>query len=618
MKSMDKEMILGRKGEVVGNLVAASLSGGGVESFSFGEFFEAKYLVKIVEPTISVRQQVWCDGVAYNFLMTRGVELEERLVVYNNTLVYTISNRSPLKLEIKLRGDIEVFSWFNPNYRDKIAEMASVLLEFSDKHLIGSYRDTYFICIASNGSMIANTGKSISTYEVSSELNPGEQLVFTAVGANSKDEAVRLAGTALVNPSMAEEEKRMWINTIMNRIPVLSGVKPEYGLLWKYMWYVILSNRAAVWGHPVLKNPFNMPSKFTFRHQWLWDSAFHAIVLSSYDVRMAEEELLNLFEAQKPDGRIPHEIFLSKDFCKLFWNVDDYSPWTTQPPVLAIAVKHIMDAGGDREFLVKAFNALDRYDRWFRDFRDADRDQLMAYVDYLESGWDNAVRWDEAVRLFSENSSSYKVKYSEVRMAPVEAVDLNCLIYLQRKILAELAERLGLYDEFEEYNRLAEETAKGMKKYMWDAETGFFYDILEENHKQIKVKSPAAFLTLYTGIASQEQAEKLVEHLFNPREFLTRFPLPTVSADDKEYDPKGYWRGRSWINLLWFTYYGLKNYGFQDKARCLAKKALDIMSAGPTCNENYDSSTGEPLGAVDFGWSTLMITILEDLQKAEA
>jgi len=138
VKSMDKEMILGRKGEVVGNLVAASLSGGGVESFSFGEFFEAKYLVKIVEPTISVRQQVWCDGVAYNFLMTRGVELEERLVVYNNTLVYTISNRSPLKLEIKLRGDIEVFSWFNPNYRDKIAEMASVLLEFSDKHLIGS------------------------------------------------------------------------------------------------------------------------------------------------------------------------------------------------------------------------------------------------------------------------------------------------------------------------------------------------------------------------------------------------------------------------------------------------------------------------------------------------
>ncbi len=615
---MNKEMIVGEKREVVGNLVAASLSGGSVKSFSFGEFFEAESLVEIIEPTVSVRQQVWRDGTAYNLLMAEGIELEARLMAYNNTLVYTVSNHSPLKLKIKLKGSIEVFSWFNPNYRDKIAEMASVRLEVSDKHLLGSYRDAYFICIASNGSMVANIGRSIATYEVSSELNAGGMLAFTAVGASSKDEAIRLARAALVNPSKVEEEKRIWINTIMNRIPVLSGIKPEYGFLWKYMWYVILSNRATVWGHPVLKNPFNMPSKFTFRHQWLWDSAFHAIVLSLYDVKMAEEELLNLFEAQKPDGRIPHEIFISKEFCKLFWNVYDYSPWTTQPPVLAIAVKHIMDAGGYREFLVKAFNALDRYDKWFRYFRDADRDQLMAYVDYLESGWDNAVRWDEAVRLFNKNPAKYKIGYSDVRMAPVEAIDLNCLIYLQRKILAELAERLGLYDKAEEYNRLAEETAEGIKRYMWDAETGFFYDILEENHKQVQVKSPAAFLTLYTGIASQEQAEKLVEHLFNPREFWTRFPLPTVSADDKEYDPKGYWRGRSWINILWFTYYGLKNYGFQDEARCLSEKALDIMSAGPTCNENYDSSTGEPLGTVDFGWSTLMITVLEDLQKVKA
>lgn len=611
------KVLIKGKGEVVGNLMAASLSGGNVEFFSFGEYFEAKPLIEIVEPVVSVRQQIWSDGIAYNLLTAGEVELEAKLAAHGDTLVYVISNHSPLELKVKLRGGIEIFSWFSPTYRDKIAEMASTCLEAFDGKLIGSYRDTYFICIASNAFMLTNVWESIATYEVSLELNPNEMLVFTAVGASSKDEAIKLAIMTLANPSKVEEERREWIKTNMNRMPVLSEVKPEYELLCKYMWYVILSNRVTVWGHPVLKNPLNMPSKFTFRHQWLWDSAFHAIVLSSYDIRMAEEELLNLFEAQKPDGQIPHEIFLSKEFCKLFWDVDDYSPWTTQPPVLAIAVKYIADAGGDREFLTKAFNALDRYDRWFRGSRDSDADQLMAYIDYLESGWDNAVRWDKAVRLFNENPAKYKIKYNEARIAPMEAVDLNCLIYLQRKILAELAERLDLYDKFKEYNGLAEKTAEGIRKYMWNAETGFFYDILEENHEQAEVKSPAAFLTLYTGIASQEQAEKLVGHLFNPREFWTKFPLPTVSADDGEYDPKGYWRGRSWINILWFAYYGLKNYGFRDKARCLAEKALDIMAAGPTCNENYDSSTGEPLGAPDFGWSTLMIMILEDLQKAK-
>ncbi|MEM2314271.1 MAG: trehalase family glycosidase, partial [Candidatus Bathyarchaeia archaeon] len=200
--------------------------------------------------------------------------------------------------------------------------------------------------------------------------------------------------------------------------------------------------------------------------------------------------------------------------------------------------------------------------------------------------------------------------------APVEAIDLNCLIYLQRKILAELAERLGMHEKAEEYNRFAEETANKILLYMWDPKTRFFYDIYEENHEQIKVKSPAAFLTLYAGIASKEQAKSLVEHLLNPGEFWTRFPLPTVSADHKEYDPKGYWRGRSWINILWFTYHGLKKYGFTEEARRLAEKALDIMASGPTCNENYNSLTGEPLGAPDFGWSTLMVTILMDLYGA--
>jgi glycogen debranching enzyme len=148
---------------------------------------------------------------------------------------------------------------------------------------------------------------------------------------------------------------------------------------------------------------------------------------------------------------------------------------------------------------------------------------------------------------------------------------------------------------------------------MWDDEKGFYYDVLEEDKKPLKAKSPAAFITLYAGIASQKQTEELVKHLLNPKEFWTPFPLPTVSADNTDYDPEGYWRGRSWINQLWLTFKGLKRYGFEKESKLLAEKALKIMSSGPTCNENYNSSTGEPLGAPDFGWSTLALDLLADL-----
>jgi len=217
-----------------------------------------------------------------------------------------------------------------------------------------------------------------------------------------------------------------------------------------------------------------------------------------------------------------------------------------------------------------------------------------------------------ALTLFKGSPERYRKLYSEIRMAPIEAVDLNCFIYIQRTVLSKLAEQLGLQHEAEEYRRLAGETIEGIRRHMWDSETGFCYDVLEEDHKLIRVKSPAAFTTMYAEVASRKQAEKLLEHPLSPREFWTRFPLPTVSADDLGYDPRGYWRGRSWINYVWFTYQGLKRYGFKEEARRLAEKVLDTMASGPNCNENYDTSTRQPLGAPDFGWSTLTLSFLAD------
>lgn len=605
------------KGEVAGNLVAAILSGAGVSFFSFGEYFEAKPLIKLVKPAAKVEELLWADGVAYSVLDIKGKKVKETLVVYGDTLVYSIVNLSNEQISFEFKGELYVFSWFNPSFRRRITELAKATFKaLEGLGVEASYGNVYWLYIASNGVVKTKMKRGGVSYHVEARLNEGAAFTFVIACSASKEEALRNVKNALKDPISIERDKRKQVGDMLKTIRGLDDVKPDYRRLWKYMWYVILSNRVRLKAHPVLKNPFNMPSKYVFRHQWLWDSAFHAIVLSMYSVEMAEEELLNLFEAQKPDGRIPHEIFLSKEFCRLFWNVDDYSPWTTQPPVIAIAVDLIMRRNGSAEFLRRAFEALDRYDRWFRAHRDADQDELMAYVDYLESGWDDSVRWDEAKAAFNRNPERYRSIYREIRMAPIEAVDLNCFIYVQRRVLARLADKLGLKDKAQEYLRLAEKTAEGVKRLMWDDETGFFYDITEDDHKPIRVKTPAAFTTLYVGLASKSQAERLVEHLLNPGEFWTTFPLPSVSADNPKYDPRGYWRGRSWLNMVWFTYHGLRRYGFDNEAEALARKVLDTIAKTLTCSENYDSSTGDPLGAPDFGWTSLALDMIRDLSSS--
>lgn len=601
------------KGEVVGNLVAARLAGKGVEFFTFGEYFEAEPLITIVDPQTSILRQDWADGVSYRTISLGGAVMRDKLIAYKDTLLYVINNTSQSETTIKIHGTIQIFSWFMPQSRDIIAGLAGSKFISHSKGLIGSYSGNGpFIAITPSHKIFVNKAEpSHSNFSADLQLAPRESFILAVAGHHSSvEECRKSAEDALSNPETIEALKRDEVVRLVRAPTEKYPVKREYELLSRYLWYVILSNRAQVRNHPILTYPFVMPSKFALRHQWLWDSAFHAIILSKHNVQMAKEEILNLFHAQKNDGRIPHEIFLSREFCQIFWNVNDYAPWTTQPPVLAIAIDKIIEKEEDIEFMEKAYRALDRYDHWFRTERDADGDQLMSYVDYLESGWDDSVRWDEPKRLFSNRPEEFKTDYKQIRMAPVEAVDLNCLIYMQRKVLSKMAERIGLEREAQKYKELAETTARRVKESMWDGETGFYYDIYERDHKILRVKTPAAFLTLYSGIATHQQAGKLIQHLFNPKEFWTTFPLPSVSADDPNYNPKGYWRGRSWINIIWFTYHGLKTYGFEREATLLAQRVIDLMNKGPSCNENYNSQTGEPLGAPDFGWSALALELL--------
>jgi hypothetical protein len=403
---------------------------------------------------------------------------------------------------------------------------------------------------------------------------------------------------AMRGEAAMEAERRAWASRLLEKASDLGD--PTL----RYCWYVLLTNRCSLRGHPALRAPFTMPSKYVFRHQWLWDSSFHAIVLSRYDPRLAAEELENLFSNQAPDGRIPHEIFMSREACKSFWGVDGYTPWTTQPPVLAVAVDAVLSKAWDEGFAKRALSALVKYDEWFRAARDKDGDWLYSYLDPYETGWDDSPRWDEAVEGY--RAGRRRCGYERCSMAPVEAVDLNSLIYLQRRIAARLAERLGDRETAEEYNEMAEKTAEAIRGLMWDEEDGFFYDVYEDAHEKIRVKTPAAFVALFAGVATAEQAEALVGHIFSPREFWTAFPIPSVSADERVYDPAGYWRGRSWINLIWFAYKGLRKYGYYAEASRLFARALEVFAKAP-CRENYNSATGEPMGAPDFGWSTLII-----------
>lgn len=532
-------MRLVNKLELSGNLIACRLNpdGLGVSEFYLGEFVESSsFLVgnkgrwrRSVWDLGGVRRE-WKDGVV------------ESLTVHGDSLHYSLSSGRG-----SLRGEV------------KPSQSGAELTEVEGGFAISS--EGWTLALVTGGKLKVGG----NSYEVS--YDDGIEVAVAGGDSKALERARSLLGSGKDLESARREELSRSLQRVWNGHP-----------LWDYCWYVILSNRVSV-RHPVLRAPFTVPSKYTFRHQWLWDSSFHAVVLSLYDPDLAAQELENLLTSQRPDGRIPHEIFLSRAKCRDFWGVDDYSPPTTQPPVLAVAVERVLSEKWDDRFAKLALEALVSYDRWLERSRDEDGDSLYSYVHPLESGWDDSVRWDE-------------VKRGE-GMEPVEAVDLNSLVYKQRRVISWIARKLGEEELARRFEEKASATGRMVRTLMWDGERGLFYDLLP-GHVKSRVKTPAAFMPLFAGLADVEQAEALVSHIFDPKEFWTHFPLPTVSADDPKYDPRGYWRGRSWVNLVWFTYKGLRYYGFREEASVLARRLVDTM--GTTCRENYDSSTGEPMG----------------------
>jgi len=152
-----------------------------------------------------------------------------------------------------------------------------------------------------------------------------------------------------------------------------------------------------------------------YPHMWSWDAAFVTIGLARFDVPRAITELTSLLAAQWSTGMIPHIVFSEND-ANYFRGVDRWatdraparpagvkSSGICQPPVHAIAVRHILDRGRENggsdqvaaeRFVEESFDGWLAWHRWLARVRDPETVGLIEIHHSWESGLDNSPRWD--------------------------------------------------------------------------------------------------------------------------------------------------------------------------------------------------------------------------------
>ncbi len=295
------------------------------------------------------------------------------------------------------------------------------------------------------------------------------------------------------------------------------------------------------------------PDRFPHRGVWLWDTAFLAIGMKHLSIDMAKESVLAMLERIKPGGFLPH------------MTTPDRSSDITQPPVLAWAALEIYKKDGDKDFLASVFDGLSAYIEWDIKNRDKNQNGLLEWlVNPLdpfckcdESGMDNTPRFDEAEEM--------------------DCIDFSAFLASDARCLSEIAEILGKEEEHRLWLDRFNLVKTRINDILWDKEDGFYYDRRLSDGELHKVKSVASFIPLFAGVCEKEQAERLVEHLKNPEEFGTAFPIPTVSADDKTYKTMDMFRGTVWLNFNCLVVRGLMDCGYTEEAEELKKKTVETI-----------------------------------------
>lgn len=363
---------------------------------------------------------------------------------------------------------------------------------------------------------------------------------------------------------------------------------------------------------------YTAPSPSHYPWQWYWDSCFTGIVWRRFDRERSLTELRSLLNGMSEDGFIGHTIFWKGHVDlrrRFFYNVasgDARNTSTIQPPLLAWAWRILGEDPADEPRIAT-------HHRWLERNRDLEGDGLLWIVQPDESGLDSSPKFDPvwgrrahahfgfALLIRRNRKLDWDARRILADGGPVVCeVDTNVLWGLARLAAGEPSITPALVER------------------CWDERRGLFFDHVLPGGKRPPVSTWASLAPLALPDLPEEIGRRMVdEHLLDPERYWTPVPPPSVSLQEPSFEPRKwqygwarrYWRGPTWVNSAWLLWMGMLRLGYHEQAEQMAKAVCAAVER-EGLREFYEPSTGEGLGAVDFGWSTLACELADPDPRA--
>jgi hypothetical protein len=410
---------------------------------------------------------------------------------------------------------------------------------------------------------------------------------------------------------LVASEKKYWTDFFNLQVPVLRTTDKLITETYYYAWVTFWSNHFEG-GGGLTPFPYTASSAFMYPNQFFWDEAYHSILLSNLnDSELPYQFIKNFSLAQAPDGGMPGGCSFTQDAEQYRSDVARKGSNDMQPIVAAVTLKYLKEKPGwTKSEIPGIYDTYDKYVSWLYKYRDKDKNGLVEYTNSFNSGADDSPRFD----------GLYPGGNHIGAMEAVEGVEQNVWLSLMHYNLSEMAAMIGKTEATIKHLGRAGLLEEKIEKNFWNEADGMYYDVNTVTHQQIRVKTAFTFMAMFLKNARKDRIGRLVsEHLTNPEEFWTLYPVPTVARSEPAFSKETMWRGPVWPNINWLICLALEQQGYRNIAKDLALKTVqmvgpqyeaNVRTRGPRFNEWFNPVSGEAYGNENMSWTCTVADLI--------
>jgi len=201
-------------------------------------------------------------------------------------------------------------------------------------------------------------------------------------------------------------------------------------------------------------------------------------------------------------------------------------------------------------------------------------------------------------------------------------VCLNSLLYRYERDLEHLGLVLGKGAEAARWGKKAQMRNAAIHRYLWKPQQGVFADYLFDKRKSSDYAYISSLYPLWAGVASREEAKRVVAKL-NLFERPGGMSMSNTDSGMQWDEPFG-WAPTNWVGVS-----GLQTAGFRDDAKRLAAKWDATVDQGfahdGTIREKYNVvsgnadvqvSAGYKVNVIGFGWTNAVYLKMNEIMAA--